>query len=243
MPAVGFAGLLLVALSVAVVALPNGDSGSGGRRRWRQRRLLGRRRRGRVRGSGGAAGRPSRRRRPRRTRPPTPCSPSARPPCRPAGLRARPQRPQDRALGGARAGRARRPDGAAGRAGDRGHNRYGGFVLSSSLSTGEDDAGGDFDLRIPADPPAPRAARPRRARHGALPEPVRPRRHAAARDRPGPAAPRHAPSAPACCAGSSWPTPTRRPRACGAGSTWWRSRSAACARSCAPCGSAPTTRP
>ena len=29
-------------------------------------------------------------------------------------------------------------------------NRYGGFVLSSSLSTGEDDAGGEFDLRIPA---------------------------------------------------------------------------------------------
>ena len=29
-------------------------------------------------------------------------------------------------------------------------NRYGGFVLSSSLSTGEDGAGGDFDLRIPA---------------------------------------------------------------------------------------------
>ena len=29
-------------------------------------------------------------------------------------------------------------------------NRYGGFVLSSSLSTGEDEAGGDFDLRIPA---------------------------------------------------------------------------------------------
>ena len=31
-------------------------------------------------------------------------------------------------------------------------NRYGGFVLSSSLSTGEDSAGGDFDLRIPATP-------------------------------------------------------------------------------------------
>jgi len=29
-------------------------------------------------------------------------------------------------------------------------NRFGGFVLSSSLSTGEDSAGGDFDLRIPA---------------------------------------------------------------------------------------------
>src|SRR5919107_3968455 len=29
-------------------------------------------------------------------------------------------------------------------------NRHGGFVLSSSLSTGEDSAGGDFDLRIPA---------------------------------------------------------------------------------------------
>jgi Domain of unknown function (DUF4349) len=29
-------------------------------------------------------------------------------------------------------------------------NRYGGFVLNSSLSTGGDGAGGDFDLRIPA---------------------------------------------------------------------------------------------
>lgn len=29
-------------------------------------------------------------------------------------------------------------------------NRHGGFVLSSSLSTGEDSAGGDFDLRIPS---------------------------------------------------------------------------------------------
>ena len=29
-------------------------------------------------------------------------------------------------------------------------NRHGGFVLSSSVSTGEDSAGGDFDLRIPA---------------------------------------------------------------------------------------------
>ena len=30
-------------------------------------------------------------------------------------------------------------------------NRYGGFVLSSSVSTGGDDSGGDFELRIPAD--------------------------------------------------------------------------------------------
>jgi len=29
-------------------------------------------------------------------------------------------------------------------------NRHGGFVLSSSLSTGEDSAGGDYELRIPA---------------------------------------------------------------------------------------------
>jgi hypothetical protein len=29
-------------------------------------------------------------------------------------------------------------------------NRYGGFVLNSSLSTGNDGAGGDFDLRIPS---------------------------------------------------------------------------------------------
>ena len=29
-------------------------------------------------------------------------------------------------------------------------NRYGGFVLNSSLSTGSDGAGGDFDLRIPS---------------------------------------------------------------------------------------------
>jgi hypothetical protein len=30
-------------------------------------------------------------------------------------------------------------------------NRHGGFVLSSSLSTGDEGAGGDFELRIPAD--------------------------------------------------------------------------------------------
>jgi Domain of unknown function (DUF4349) len=30
-------------------------------------------------------------------------------------------------------------------------NRHGGFVLSSSVNTGEDDGGGDFSLRIPAD--------------------------------------------------------------------------------------------
>jgi len=30
-------------------------------------------------------------------------------------------------------------------------DRYGGFVLNSAVSTGEDSAGGDFDLRIPAD--------------------------------------------------------------------------------------------
>jgi hypothetical protein len=30
-------------------------------------------------------------------------------------------------------------------------NRYGGFVLSSSVSTGSDGSGGDFELRIPAD--------------------------------------------------------------------------------------------
>ena len=30
-------------------------------------------------------------------------------------------------------------------------NRHGGFVLSSSVSTGENSAGGDFDVRIPAD--------------------------------------------------------------------------------------------
>jgi hypothetical protein len=30
-------------------------------------------------------------------------------------------------------------------------NRHGGFVLSSSLSTGDDGAGGDFELRIPSD--------------------------------------------------------------------------------------------
>jgi len=30
-------------------------------------------------------------------------------------------------------------------------NRHGGFVLSSSISTGEDGSGGDFELRIPAE--------------------------------------------------------------------------------------------
>ena len=59
MPAAGFACLLLVALTVAVVALPNGDSGSGDDDMAASGGgSLGRWRRGRVRGSGGAAGRP-----------------------------------------------------------------------------------------------------------------------------------------------------------------------------------------
>ena len=53
-------------------------------------------------------------------------------------------------------------------------NRHGGFVLSSSVSTGEDSAGGDFELRIPVDPAAPGAARPGRAGGRAHAEPERP---------------------------------------------------------------------
>ena len=44
-------------------------------------------------------------------------------------------------------------------------NRHGGFVLSSSVNTGDEGAGGDFELRIPADRPAARAARPVGARY------------------------------------------------------------------------------
>ena len=123
-PALGFAGLLLVALCVAVVALPNGNSGSRQRRRRRreQRGLLGRRRRGGVSGPRRAAEPRSRLGRGegragctgRRRGPVLPVRPRAA-----RRLRARAQRSQDRALGVAGAGHARRPDGAPRRAGDR----------------------------------------------------------------------------------------------------------------------------
>ena len=43
-------------------------------------------------------------------------------------------------------------------------NRHGGFVLSSSLSTGDEGAGGDFELRIPSNACARRCATCRRSR-------------------------------------------------------------------------------
>ena len=120
-------------------------------------------------------------------------------------------------------------------------NRYGGFVLSSSVSTGRDGAGGDFELRIPSDRlrPALRdlselaTVRSQNQSGRDVTRDVVP--HATASRRP-------APSAAACCAGSRTRTPTKRPRRSARGSTSWPARSTAFAASSATCGFAPTTR-
>ena len=181
-PALGFAGLLLVALCVAVVALPNGDSGSGAEATTTRA----------ARPPRTAAARPS----------PWPRQ-SRRAASRLGAAKAEPGAPAADAVqsfrsapvppGGFAPGRSDRkiersvslelatPADRMERLGEQVTavtNRYGGFVLSSSLSTGEDNAGGEFDLRIPAARLRARAARPRRPGHGALAEPVRPRRHA-----------------------------------------------------------------
>jgi hypothetical protein len=144
LPAVGFAGMLLVALSLAVVVLPDGgpsgddddagsvavESGDGG---------------------GGSAE-------------PAPAAPGA---ARDQALsRAAPATSVPDPGGGFVPGQADRriersvslelsmPVDEMERVAERVTavtNRHGGFVLSSSVSTGEDGAGGDFSLRIPAD--------------------------------------------------------------------------------------------
>ena len=145
------------------------------------------------------------------------------PPSAPAAgrrLRARPQQPQDRALGGARAGHPRRPDGAAGRAGDRRDQPL--RRLRAQLVAHHRRGRRGRRLR-PAHTrraAAARAARPRRPGHGALAEPVRPRRHAAARDGPGPAGlgarrarqPAAPPRAGRHRRGGRGPAPPARPR-------------------------------
>ena len=121
-------------------------------------------------------------------------------------------------------------------------NRHGGFVLNSSVNTGEDGGGGDFSLRIPTD-----RLRPALRDLAELAPVIRQsqegrdvtREHVTAKDRLQAARARAAqPAAPA----RGGRPPTRRRRRSGAGSTWSSARSTACARSCATCGCAPTTR-
>ena len=186
-PAAGFAGMLLVAPCASPWSLPNGGSGRRRRRQRRRIRLEQRRRRGLP-----------RRRRRRRRRPIEQASAAKSSASRPS---LRPARP--RAGGGFAPGRSDRriersvalelgaPVDQMERLAEHVTavtNRYGGFVLSSSLSTGEDGAGGDFDLRIPAARLRPALRDLSALAHGPLAEPVGPRRDAPARDRPGPPA-------------------------------------------------------
>ena len=158
LPAVGFACLLLVALSVAVIALPNGDSGSGGGADDDSA--------GSVASGGGGQG---------SVESVAPAEPQSRAldstgdarkaapdaasgavqsfrsaPVPPGGFApGRDDRKIERSVSLELATPADRME----RLGEQVTavtNRYGGFVLSSSLSTGEDNAGGEFDLRIPA---------------------------------------------------------------------------------------------
>ncbi len=154
-PALGFAGLLLVALCVAVVALPNGNSGSGSGGDDDASSAA-------SSDGGGAAESVA------------PAEPQSRVLDSGAG-KAEPGAPAADAVqsfrsapvppGGFAPGRSDRkiersvslelatPADRMERLGEQVTavtNRYGGFVLSSSLSTGEDNAGGEFDLRIPA---------------------------------------------------------------------------------------------
>jgi len=150
MPAAGFACLLLVALTVAVVALPNGNSGSGDDD---------------MAASGGSsdgggvaesvapaepqAGREAAKAAPNAAADAVQSYRSA--PVPPGGGFAPGQgnRKIERSVALELAAPVDRME----RLGEQVTtvtNRYGGFVLSSSLTTGEDDAGGEFDLRIPA---------------------------------------------------------------------------------------------
>ena len=150
LPATGFACLLLVALTVAVVALPNGNSGSGDDDMAAS---------GGSSDGGGAAE----------------SAAPAEPQAGSEAAKAAPNAAADAVQsfrsapvppgGGFAPGQGNRkiersvalelaaPVDRMERLGEQVTtvtNRYGGFVLSSSLTTGEDDAGGEFDLRIPA---------------------------------------------------------------------------------------------
>lgn len=149
LPAAGFACLLLVALSVAVVALPNGDSvetlsddaGSGG---GSVESVAPAEPEGRALESGSGAAKSA----------PNAAADAVQSfraaPVPPGGFApGRDDRKIERSVSLELATPADRME----RLGEQVTavtNRYGGFVLSSSLSTGEDNAGGEFDLRIPA---------------------------------------------------------------------------------------------
>ncbi len=148
LPAAGFACVLVVALTVAVVALPNGDSvqdsgDSGGSVAVDS-------------GGGGSAesvapAEPA----PQLSRKAAPdaAADSAVPPVAPAPDGGFAPGAGNRKIERSVALELAAPVDRMERLGEQVTavtNRYGGFVLSSSLTTGEDDAGGDFDLRIPA---------------------------------------------------------------------------------------------
>lgn len=130
-PAVGFAGMLLVALAVAVIALPSGGGGGGD-----DAGSSGASVRSRALESGGGSAADS------AVVPPSPGSGGGFVP-------GRSDRRIERSVELELSAPVDRMERLAERV-TAVTNRYGGFVLSSSLSTGHDGGGGDFDLRIPA---------------------------------------------------------------------------------------------
>jgi hypothetical protein len=147
-PAVGFAAMLLIALCVAVIALPgtNSDGGGGG-------------------DDGGSAASSARGGGAAESVAPAPAQEqalesgggsagdSAVAPASPGGRGGFVPGRSDRRIERSVALELGSPADRMERLGEQVTavtNRFGGFVLSSSLSTGDDGAGGDFDLRIPA---------------------------------------------------------------------------------------------
>ena len=178
-PAAGFACLLLVALTVAVVALPNGDSGSGD-----DDMAAG----GGGSSDGGAVAESVAPAEPQAGREAAKAAPNAAADAV-QSYRSAPVPPG----GGFAPGQGNRkiersvalelaaPVDQMERLGEQVTtvtNRYGGFVLSSSLTTGEDERRRRLRPAHTRHAPASRAARPGRAGHRALAEPVRPRRDA-----------------------------------------------------------------
>ena len=239
-PAAGFAGMLAVVVTLAAVVLPNGPSGSG------DDNDSG----GSVSSSGGGRaaeapappaapeqqGAVAKSSAPRHSTPP-----SRSPPLAGASCRAAANRKIERSI----ALELAAPVDEMERVADRltaVTNRYGGFVLSSSLSTGEDEAGGDFDLRIPA-----AQLRPALRDLSALAT-VRSqsqsgrdvtRQHVTAQDRLRSARAERASLLRRLAAADT----DAEAEASEGGSTWWRARSTVSAHGSAACASARTTRP
>ena len=147
-PAAGFAGMLLVALSVAVIALPGGGGGGDDNDS------------GASVSSGDAGGGAAEQAPPagaepqvQKAAPRSSADPAVAPSVPGGGGGFAPGR-SDRRIERSVALELGAPVDRMERLGEQVTavtNRFGGFVLSSSLRTGEDGAGGDFDLRIPAE--------------------------------------------------------------------------------------------